>query len=131
MFLEVGGKVNAGEAARLKDLRLNMSNDEILEAEIEKITDEVDKVLQISKIHTEQVKHELAQDTARHGVSSAPATPPANGVSKENAPVKSEKVKEVVPVIESEVNADTIIDVTLPQNKPGTTTEAKGPPSSF
>ena len=129
LFLEVGGKVNANESARLKEARLNMSNDEILEAEIEKITEEVDEMLQISKNHTEEVKNELAKDAAKHDSSSAPSRLPAGNSSKEHAPVTHEIVKEELPVVALKLNADADIDVTLPQNKPDGTAEARASPS--
>ena len=125
LFLEVGGKVNANEAARLKEARLNMSKDEILEAEIEKITDEVDKTLQISKAHTEQVKDELATDAAKYGNSSTPSAFPSNKNPNDNAPISTEKVEKGLPASDPKVNAEAIIDLTLPQNKPDAPAESE------
>ena len=119
LFLEVGGKVHADEAARLKEARLNMSNDEILEAEIEKITEEVDKTLQISRTHTQKLKDELAKDGDKQGVSSTPSVPSSSSESsKENVPVNTEKVAKEEPASAPTVNTSAILDVTLPQNKP-------------
>ena len=125
LFLEVGGKVNANEAARLKEARLNMSKDEILEAEIEKITEEVDKTLQISKAHTEQVKHELATHAAKCGNSSTPSALPSNNNFNEKAPISTEKVEKGLPASDPKVNAEAIIDLTLPQNKPDAPAESE------
>lgn len=73
MWLEVGGKVKEKEAARLREQRQAMSKDEILEAEIEKLTGEVDAALKLSKDHEDWVSHQL--DKSSSCEASASATP--------------------------------------------------------
>ncbi|KAN0110740.1 SIR2 domain containing protein [Hyaloscypha variabilis] len=73
MWLEVGGKVKGAEAARLREQRQAMSQDEILEAEIEKITGEVGAVLKVSKDHEERVIQQLGESST--GEASTSATP--------------------------------------------------------
>ncbi|RDL35982.1 putative NAD-dependent deacetylase sirtuin-2 [Venustampulla echinocandica] len=75
MWLEVGGKVKEQEAARLREQRKAMSKDEVLEAEIEKLTRDVDASLQISKDHTQRVNDLLA----------GPAQPEGKGLKLEAA----------------------------------------------
>lgn len=63
MWWEVGGKFKEKEAATLRDQRQVMSKDEILEAEIEKLTGEVDAALRISKDHEERVNTQLEKSS--------------------------------------------------------------------
>jgi len=75
MWLEVGGKVREKEAARLREQRQAMSQDEILEAEIEKLTGEVDAALKMSKDHEERVITQLEKSSSNEiSTSAAPAT---------------------------------------------------------
>ncbi|KAE9372573.1 SIR2-domain-containing protein [Stipitochalara longipes BDJ] len=78
MWLEVGGKVKDKEAARLREQRQAMSKDEILEAEIEKITGEIGAVLKVSKDHEERVNRQL------EGTSSSEASTSATPADSEN-----------------------------------------------
>ncbi|KAH8762958.1 DHS-like NAD/FAD-binding domain-containing protein [Hyaloscypha finlandica] len=75
MWLEVGGKVREKEAARLREQRQAMSQDEILEAEIEKLTGEVDAALKMSKDLEERVITQLEKSSSNEiSTSAAPAT---------------------------------------------------------
>jgi NAD-dependent histone deacetylase SIR2 len=75
MWLEVGGKVREKEAARLREQRQAMSQDEILEAEIEKLTGEVDAALKMSKDHEERVITQLEKSSSNEiSTSAAPAS---------------------------------------------------------
>ena len=75
MWLEVGGKVKEKEAARLREQRQAMSQDEILEAEIEKLTGEVDAALRMSKDHEERVITQLEKSSSSDiSTSAAPAS---------------------------------------------------------
>jgi NAD+-dependent protein deacetylase SIR2 len=65
MWWEVCGKFKEKEAATLRDQRQAMSKDEILEAEIEKLTGEVDAALRISKDHEERVNTQLEKSSSR------------------------------------------------------------------
>ena len=58
-WMEVSGKVKEKEAARLRTERQAMSRDEVLEAEIEKLTSEVDEALKLGKDHSERVNKHL------------------------------------------------------------------------
>jgi NAD-dependent histone deacetylase SIR2 len=75
MWLEVGGKIREKEAARLREQRQAMSQDEILEAEIEKLTGEVDAALKMSKDHEERVITQLEKSSSSEiSTSAAPAS---------------------------------------------------------
>jgi NAD-dependent histone deacetylase SIR2 len=75
MWLEVGGKVREKEAARLREQRQAMSQDEILEAEIEKLTGEVDAALKMSKDHEERVITQLEKSSSNEiSTSASPAS---------------------------------------------------------
>jgi len=71
MWLEVGGKVKEKEAERLREQRKAMSKDEILEAEIDKLTGEVDAALKISQDHTARVNSHLEKTSSSEPSSSA------------------------------------------------------------
>jgi NAD-dependent histone deacetylase SIR2 len=84
MWLEVGGRVKEKEATRLRDQRQAMSKDELLEAEIEKLTGEVDAALRISKDHEERVNSHLEKAS-----SSEPSTSATPAGAKAEAPSPS------------------------------------------
>jgi NAD-dependent histone deacetylase SIR2 len=85
MWLEVGGKVKEKEAARLREQRQAMSKDEFLEAEIQKLTGEVDSALKISKDHEERVNHQLGMTSSSEPSTSA--TPASSGKDESSASV--------------------------------------------
>ena len=132
LWLEVGGKVNKKEASRLQEERKNMTKDEVLEAEIEKLTSEVDTTLKLSKDHMNRVNGLLEKDPAKAQVSStnsaaASQTPkversvegiPAPAPVIENTSVNIEKLYAEHPAKAPSVNSKSILDVTLPQNMP-------------
>lgn len=145
LWLEVGGKVKEKEAERLREARKAMSKDELLEEEITKITGEVENTLKISKEHTQSVNDQLDKDSNKAQASSTPsitgselfepgvrsAGGPSSATSlKENTPINTERVASSSPTKAPVVDADTILDVTLPQNKPNDVPlEAKKPAS--
>lgn len=133
LWLEVGGKVNEKEAGRLKEERKNMSKDELLEAEIEKLTGEVDTALKLSQDHTDRVNQQLDKDSSKAQTSSTPSVTESETLSKvdrnvgripaskpvtEDTPANVEKLHTENPAEEPSVNSTAILDVTLPQNKP-------------
>lgn len=157
LWLEVGGKVKEKEATRLREQRQAMSKDEALEAEIEKLTGEVDATLKLSKEHTERVNNKLGDSekesstpgedtpdgpssTTSYSTSDLPTRsepgpiePPSTPAVKGNAPVNTERVENEAPAIVPAVDSKAILDVTLPQNKPDASPpdagENKKPPS--
>jgi NAD-dependent histone deacetylase SIR2 len=76
MWWEVSGKAKEKEAAILRDQRQAMSKDEILEAEIEKLTGEVDAALRISKDHEERVNTQLEKSSSSEAFTSATLATP-------------------------------------------------------
>jgi NAD-dependent histone deacetylase SIR2 len=133
LWLEVGGKVQEMDAARLREQRKLMSKDEILEAEIEKLTGEVDTALQISKDHTQYVNNQLDKDSNKARTSSTPSVtdseipsrsddgsrePTSTPFVDENIPITTEKIAAEEPAKQPKVDRKAILDVTLPQNKP-------------
>jgi NAD-dependent histone deacetylase SIR2 len=133
LWLEVGGKVNQKEADRLREQRKNMTKDELLEAEIEKITGEVDTALKLSDAHTKKVNDLLDRESNKAQPSSTPSIAASETPSKpegkvresaaavpvsEKTPVNPGKLHEEHPAEAPSVDAKAILDVTLPQNKP-------------
>ena len=138
LWLEVGGKVKEDEAARLKGARKGMTKDEILEAEIEKLTSEVDTALQLSKDHTKRVNDQLDKDSSKARTSETPSvagteTPVVErsvegdlaAANTDKTPANVEKLREKHPAEVPMVDPTVILDVTLPQNKPEKTPESK------
>ena len=134
LWLEVGGKVNEKEAARLKEERKNMTKDEALEAEIEKLTTEVDTTLKISRDHTSRVNELLDKDSSKAQTPSTPLvaaseTPseadrnvegtPASAPLTEKTPANIEKLHPEHSAEAPTMDSKAILDITLPQNMPG------------
>jgi NAD+-dependent protein deacetylase SIR2 len=147
MWLEVGGKVKEKEAERLREQRKAMSKDEVLEAEIEQLTRDVDTTLQVSKDHTERANEHFqktsssesteaatpSEDSGKLEPSSTPSVaaseepsksdaglkePLATPATKENTPLNTRKATNKSPAQAPKVDPKAILDVTLPQNKP-------------
>jgi NAD-dependent histone deacetylase SIR2 len=59
LWKSVGGDKRERELAALQEARMNMSKDELFEAEIAKLTGDIDKTLEISMGHQERVKADL------------------------------------------------------------------------
>jgi len=91
MWLEAGGKVKEKEAARLREQRQAMSKDELLEAEIEKLTGEVDAALKISKDHKERVNNHFEKSSSSEPSTSA--TPLSSGIADAPSPPASTRTK--------------------------------------
>lgn len=158
LWLEVGGKVKEKEAARLKEQRQAMTKDEALEAEIEKLTGEVDATLKLSKEYTERVNSKFGEssdkgsstpDEKTDGPSSTTSTstsglptrsepgltePPSTPAVTQSTPINTERVENEFPAKAPTVDSKAILDITLPQNRPdtlppGVAGEDKKPPS--
>lgn len=151
LWLEVGGKVKESEAKRLREQRQAMTKDEILEAEIEKITEGVVQSLQLSKDHMESVNQTLdklneksasttvpkASEEDEPSTGSEPAQSqvgskePPTLTNNENTPINTQKVENESPAETPKVNPAAILDVTLPHNKPNASeTTSQDKPSS-
>ena len=151
LWREVGGNIKEKEALRRQEETKGMTKDEILEAEIGKLTGEIDSALKLSKDHTARVNDHLDTDSTAAQISSTPSisgldlpqgetelrdvastsptppvlgsegglkeppTTPANGEYK---PVNTERTSGSVPAATPVVDAEKILDVTLPHNKP-------------
>jgi len=85
MWLEVSGKASGKEAERLKGER-HLSKDEELEAEIEKLTGEVDAALKISKEHTERTNNYLEKSSSSESSNAATPKPSDSSKAEANAP---------------------------------------------
>ncbi|KAB8299061.1 hypothetical protein EYC80_001186 [Monilinia laxa] len=82
LWVSVGGNTKQKEAERVAEARLNMSRDELLEADIEKLTSEVDDALKFSDNHTQRVnailqKNSTIESTAPTALEDLPTRPPA------------------------------------------------------
>ncbi|QSZ32109.1 hypothetical protein DSL72_001678 [Monilinia vaccinii-corymbosi] len=148
LWVSVEGNTKQKEAQRVKEARLNMSRDEILKADIEKLSGEVDDVLKFSNNHTQRVNAILQKNSTPPPAPEAmPKIPPpevaanrgslladiTNGIPLNNAtttvrsaPVLDEKYTPAQPTIlnhyhfteEQDENSTVLLDMTMPQNKP-------------
>ena len=140
LWLEVGGKVNQKDAETPKEKRSNMTKDEVLEAEIDKLTGEVDTVLKFTHDHTGRVNDLLDESSSKdenflkpsdttpelthigHNVDSIQTSVPGT----EQATVKIEKLHGEQPAEVPSGDSKAILDVALPQNlSQKTTSESK------
>lgn len=133
LWVEVGGNVKEKEAETLREQRKNMSKDEVLEAEIQELTAEVDAALNISQDHARRVNDEVMKNSKSPQASSSASVTDSETLSRGdagspepastplldgNTPINTEKVAPDVPVEAPKVNVNAILDVTLPQNRP-------------
>jgi NAD-dependent histone deacetylase SIR2 len=155
LWRDVGGNVKEKEAIKRAEETKGMTKDEILEAEIGKLTGEIDSVLKLSKDHAARANDQLDTDSNTAQISSTPSisgletsqsegelrgvastsptppilgsegglkeppTTPANGENRsENTERTAASMLEQAPAVDI-----ARIDVTLPQNKPGSGTE--------
>jgi len=135
MWMEVSGKVQEKEAARLREARKNMSKDEILEAEIEKLTGEVESVLKLSKDHLEKSSSADKSPSATPDTSSDSdiqkskastltiseagwKEPPSTPADANNTPINADRVTTDSPAQAPKVGSQAIPDMTMPQNRP-------------
>ncbi|KAG0650203.1 Regulatory SIR2 [Hyphodiscus hymeniophilus] len=130
LWMEVGGKVKEEEAAILLEQRKNMTKDELLEAEIEKLTGEVDMALKMSQDHTDRVNSMLDTDSTKAQPSSTPLIStsetskiesniegrPASVQLTKEPPAINERLQNEHPVVASSVDTKADLNVTLPQN---------------
>lgn len=140
IWFEASGKVKEKEASRLREERKAMSKDELLEAEIDKLTGEVDVALQLSKDHTQRVTGQLYEDSNKAQASSTPsivgsdvldqqtASGRHSSVSSvnENTPISTDRLTSRAPIHSRNNNASTNLDITLPQNRPDTVLRNNG-----
>jgi len=124
MWLEVNGKINQNEAERLKEQK-HLSKDEELEAEIEKLTEEVDAALKISKDHTDRVNKYL--DKSSSSGSSSAATPKPSDSSKSDANASGSLVTDVWKKYQSKDQAPS---TTATESPPTIERGMKEPPST-
>lgn len=127
MWLEVNGKVKGKEAERLREIRKNMTKDELLEEEIAKLTSEVDEALHLSKDHTTRTTDHLQKSSILKEDLMAPVTPnddlnadaakPVQAETNEKEPINTEKTIEEVPAATPKPNTEAILDITLPQHR--------------
>ena len=73
LWREVGGNVKEKEALKRAEETKGMTKDEILEAEIGKLTGEIDSALKLSKDHTARVIDQLDTDSNTAQISSTPS----------------------------------------------------------
>ncbi|EPE32058.1 DHS-like NAD/FAD-binding protein [Glarea lozoyensis ATCC 20868] len=139
MWLEVNGKVKGKDAERLKEMRKNMTKDELLQEEIDKLTKGVDDLLHDSKEHVERTTRQFEKSTPTESNSSTVDTPNSDTESpkettksessysvpakpapeKENEPLNMEKTVNGQPASPPQIRPEAILDTTLPHNKPG------------
>ena len=129
LWKEVGGNYKEEEAERLLEERNGMSKDEILEAEIAKITSEVDQSLRLSKDHTNWVNDTLSKTAINPESDSANSADvlEAAGTKSEETESKSLSMKEHEsgtskttagePTAELVVISEAKIDTTMPQHR--------------
>ena len=111
LWYETTGKHKEKAAAEVEEKKQAMSKDELLEAEVAKLTADVDSTLKLTKDHEEWVNKGLGKSV---GLKEPPPTP---AMSKNN-PITTEKVENEKPAQEPKVDAKAILDLTLPQNRP-------------
>ncbi|KAI6711636.1 hypothetical protein JHW43_005848 [Diplocarpon mali] len=125
MWLEVAGNAKEDEAERLRDLRTGMTKDELLEAEIEKLTAGVDETLKVHKEHEAWVKKVLDQTAEKRSSSSSPEAEKSKGVAAGlkrpaagDISANTERITNEVPSEIAKLDTSAILDATLPQNRP-------------
>ncbi|PQE32611.1 hypothetical protein CJF32_00004144 [Rutstroemia sp. NJR-2017a WRK4] len=73
LWRSVGGDNKEKEAAAVQEARRDMSPDEVLEADMKSLTDQIDDVLKLSDLHTKKVNAVLEKDEDAKPSSSAPS----------------------------------------------------------
>ncbi|KAF7894079.1 hypothetical protein EAF00_007593 [Botryotinia globosa] len=64
LWVSVGGNTKQKEAEKTEEARLNMSRDELFEADIKELTGEIDEALKFSSSHTDRVNADLQKTPA-------------------------------------------------------------------
>jgi NAD-dependent histone deacetylase SIR2 len=148
LWREVGGNIQEKEALRLREERKGMTKDEILEAEIGRLTGEIDTALKLSKDHTARVNDHLDTDSNIARISSTPSIsgldpslgeadlkeiapapsamgsegglkePPSTPANGENQSSNIARFTATAEAQGSVVGSEKVLDVTLPHNKP-------------
>ncbi|THV52828.1 hypothetical protein BGAL_0067g00180 [Botrytis galanthina] len=62
LWVSVGGNTKQKEAEKAEEARLNMSRDELFEADIKELTGEIDEALKFSSSHTHRVNADLQKN---------------------------------------------------------------------
>ncbi|KAK6603461.1 Sir2 family protein [Botrytis cinerea] len=76
LWISVGGNTKQKEAEKAEEARLNMSRDELFEADIKELTGEIDEALKFSSNHTHRVNTDL-QKNSTVKLASPPVAPEA------------------------------------------------------
>jgi NAD-dependent histone deacetylase SIR2 len=121
------------EAAKLNGEQKKLTRDEVLEAEIEKLTGEVDKALKLSQDHTDKVNDLLEQDSGKAWPPSKPSVTAsetasnfgseregitAAGAAADDTLAYTKSLHAQQPTGVLSVISEATLDVTMPQNKP-------------
>ncbi|KAF7896860.1 uncharacterized protein EAF01_009263 [Botrytis porri] len=111
LWISVGGNTKQKEAEKAEGARLNMSKDELFEADIKELTGEIDEALKFSNNHTHRVKADLQKNSALKLASPAlapedmPSRPPTDFAPDKGSPLKDITdgipLKEVTTVVRS------------------------------
>jgi len=123
-WLEVGGGTKGNETERSEQARLAMSQDELLEAEIAKITGEVESTLKVSVDHAKWVNKALDQDKSEKLASAVEIADTKTekeheSVSLQEAgPISVDETVASRPAEQPVISSNAILDITLPQNRP-------------
>ncbi|PBP24425.1 NAD-dependent deacetylase sirtuin-2 [Diplocarpon rosae] len=123
MWLEVAGNTKENEAERSRELMNGMTKDELLTAEIEKLTMEVDETLKVHEEHEAWVKKLLNQTGGKNSSSSTPEGEKLDEFAvglKEPAADNTPANTEIFPINVPENDNSTVLDATLPQKRPDT-----------
>lgn len=123
LWVKVGGNVKEKEEERLRDEREGMSSDEILAAEIAKITIEVESTLQASKDHNDFVKDTLEKPKITPRYTKTPEAdyiimgPDRNRVV--DTPSSSTDTEVIIEdnLEPPAVNSEVVLDTTMPQTR--------------
>ncbi|KAG4429193.1 hypothetical protein IFR05_015327 [Cadophora sp. M221] len=111
LWYETTGKYKEKEAAEVSAREQAMTKDELVEAEVQKLTASIDDTLKLTKDHVEWANKGLGKSAGLMEPPPTPATP-------SNIPIRTEKISEKKPAEESKIDTKEILDTTLPQNIP-------------
>ncbi|XMA15091.1 hypothetical protein WAI453_007882 [Rhynchosporium graminicola] len=110
MWYETTGKHKEKEAEKIEERDSGMTRNELLEAEIKKLTEGVDSTLKLTKDHVEWANKGLEKHEKSKELTSS-SEPPSE-------PISVEKVENEKPVEEPKIDVKAILDTKLPQHEP-------------
>ncbi|ESZ95870.1 hypothetical protein SBOR_3764 [Sclerotinia borealis F-4128] len=92
LWVSIGGNTKQKEAEKVEEARLNLSRDELLDADFERLNGEIDEVLTISDNHTHRVNATLQKNPTTKSTPSFPApesmpTRPSTEVAADRSPL--------------------------------------------